>query len=259
MNLESINWVDVILGGAVIISALVGIARGLIKEVLSLLTWLVAIWVAWKFSDMVAEKYVRGFIDDPTISYLAAFGALFLVTLFALGLFNMLVSSFLASSGLGGIDRMLGMVFGLLRGLIIAAVLVFVAKFVPPLTEMPAWKDSRLQPTFGAMAEWGIARLPDNVRSILHKASQPESIGIISPSVSAAAASTDADARGPVARPQTTEETQASQRQQVQNIAEIGNTGGNTGSSISLTSLEDEPPAQEQQAPAIVLESTQGQ
>ena len=41
MNLETINWVDVILGGAVIISALVGIARGLIKEVLSLLTWLV--------------------------------------------------------------------------------------------------------------------------------------------------------------------------------------------------------------------------
>lgn len=256
MNLEAINWVDVVLGGAVIISALVGIARGLIKEVLSLLTWLVAIWVAWKFSDMVAEKYVRGFIDDPTISYLAAFGGLFLVTLFALGLFNMLVSSFLASSGLGGIDRMLGMIFGLLRGLIIAAILVFIAKFVPPLTDMPAWKDSRLQPTFGAMAEWGIARLPENVRTILNKAAQPESIGIITSSVSAAAASTDADARGPVARPQTTAEAQASQRRQAQNIAEIGNTGG---SSISLTSLENEAPAQEQQAPAIVLESTQGQ
>lgn len=256
MNLETINWVDVILGGAVIISALVGIARGLIKEVLSLLTWLVAIWVAWKFSDMVAEKYVRGFIDDPTISYLAAFGGLFLVMLFALGLFNMLVSSFLASSGLGGIDRMLGMIFGLLRGLIIAAVLVFIAKFVPPLNEMPAWKDSRLQPTFGAMAEWGIARLPENIRTILNKTSPPESIGIISPSIPATA-STDADARGPVARPQTTAEAQASQRKQVQNIAEIGNTGG---SGISLTSLENEAPAQEQQAPpVIVLESTQGQ
>lgn len=259
MNVEAINWVDVILGGAVIVSALVGIARGLIKEVLSLLTWLIAIWVAWKFSDLVAAKYVRGFIDDPTISYLAAFGALFLVTLFALGLFNMLVSSFLASSGLGGIDRMLGMIFGLLRGLIIAAVLVFVAKFVPPVSEMPMWQASKLQPTFSAMAEWGIARLPDNVRALLDQAKKVETIGIISPSPAIGSGNTDADARGPVARPQTTEEAQASQRQQAQNIAEIG-----SGSApISLTSLEQEtPPAQQNEGntqPPVVLESLQGQ
>ncbi|MDO5090990.1 MAG: CvpA family protein [Cardiobacteriaceae bacterium] len=251
MNLESINWVDVVLGGAIIISALVGIARGLIKEVLSLLSWVVAIWVAWKFADMVAEKYIRGFIDDPTISYLAAFGGLFLVTLFALGLFNMLISSFLASSGLGGIDRMLGMVFGLLRGLIIAAILVFVGKFVPPVTDMAAWKDSKLQPTFSAMAEWGINKLPDNIQKLLNDTTtQAESIGILSSP--AQAASTDADARGPVARPATSAEAQASQRQQTQNIAEIGN---NTAPAITLESAQ---PAQQDTAP-IVLESTQGQ
>lgn len=257
MNLESINWVDVVLGGAVLISALIGIARGLIKEVLSLLAWIVAIWVAWKFADMVAEQYIRGLIDDPTISYLAAFGGLFLVSMFALGLFNMLISSFLASSGLGGIDRMLGMVFGLLRGLLIAAGLVFVGKFIPPVHEMPMWQTSKLQPTFNALAEWGIAKLPDNVRKLLQQAPElPPASGVIStPAAQGAAGNMQAT------RPQTTEQAQASQRQQAQNIANIGN-----NNSLELTSMESATsagtttaPAENSAAPAITLESTQGQ
>lgn len=257
MNLESINWVDVVLGGAVVISALVGIARGLIKEVLSLLAWIIAIWVAWKFADMVAEKYIRGLIDDPTISYLAAFGGLFLVSMFALGLFNMLVSSFLASSGLGGIDRMLGMVFGLLRGLIIAAGLVFIGKFIPPIQEMRVWEESKLQPTFASLAEWGITKLPDNVRKMLEQApALPSSAGIISAPVQGDSGNMQAQAT----RPQTTEQAQASQRQQAENIANIG------APAISLTSIEETPqdaPATQtapvNTPPVITLESTQGQ
>lgn len=262
MNLETINWVDIVLGGAVLISALIGIARGLIKEVLSLLAWVIAIWVAWKFADMVADKYIRGLIDDPTISYLAAFGGLFLVSMFALGLFNMLISSFLASSGLGGIDRMLGMVFGLLRGLIIAAGLVFVGKFIPPVHEMKMWQESKLQPTFGALVEWGIAKLPDNVRKLLntpHESARPQSAPQI-PADSADAGIISSTSGQQPTRPQHSAQTQAMQSRQTRNIAETG-----SSAPLSLTSMENEPPpppAQPQNGsnpPPLTLESAQGQ
>lgn len=258
MNLESINWVDVVLGGAVLISALIGIARGLIKEVLSLLAWGVAFWVAWKFADMVAQKYIVGLIDDPTISYLAAFGGLFLVTIFALGLFNMLISSFLASSGLGGIDRMLGMVFGLLRGLLIAAGLVFIGKFIEPVREMSQWQESKFRPTFDAMAEWGIAKLPQEVRQMLDKGGAAATdAGIIS---SPAAPQVQSAREEQATRPYTTEQAQEQTRRQAENIANIGSPNNPP---ITLESQQETPvqppPAQNGAAPVITLESTQGQ
>lgn len=256
MNLESINWVDVVLGGTVLISALIGIARGLIKEVLSLLAWVVALWVAWKFADMVADKYIRGLIDDPTISYLAAFGGLFLVSIFVLGLFNMLISSFLASSGLGGIDRMLGMIFGLLRGLLIAAGIVFIGKFIPPVHENAMWKSSKLQPTFDALAEWGIAKLPQDIRKLLSRDSTVgETVSVLAEQLTAPVQSSTGGQQA--TRPQTSEQAQADQRQQTQNIANIG-----TNNTPGITLESDTPPPPENgngNAAGITLESTQGQ
>lgn len=259
MNLESINWVDVVLGGTVLISALIGIARGLIKEVLSLLAWVIAIWVAWKFADMVADKYIRGLIDDPTISYLAAFGGLFLVTLFALGLFNMLISSFLASSGLGGIDRMLGMVFGLLRGMLIASGLVFIGKFIPPVHENAMWQSSKLQPTFDALAEWGVNKLPEDIRKLLNQDSPVgEAVTVISNSLTAPSPASASTQQATATRPQTSEQAQADQRQQTQNIANMGS----NQPPLTLESSQPAAPANGNtngNATGITLESTQGQ
>lgn len=249
MNLETLNWVDIILGATVLISALIGIARGLIKEVLSLLAWAVSFWIAWKFADMVDTQYIRRLIDEPTISYLAAFGGLFLVSIFALGLFNMLIGSFLAASGLGGIDRLLGMVFGFLRGILIAGGMVFIGKFIPPVHENAMWKSSKLQPTFDALAEWGIAKLPQDVRNMLNEPLQKIAPA---PQMPAEQSTESASTVGQQpTRPHNTEQAQASQRQQAQNIAEIG--------SHNQAASQDSQNANQGSAPTIVLESTQGQ
>lgn len=164
--MENLNYLDVILGAVVVLSALIGLARGLVKEVLSLIAWAVAIYVAWKFAEPVADDYIRQFIDDSLISYLAAFGALFIVVLFVVGLCNLIISQLLTTTGLSGFDRFLGMLFGLARGVVIGALLVFVIGLTP-LTKESWWQTSRLQPGFAGIGEWGWAKLPADIRQLL--------------------------------------------------------------------------------------------
>lgn len=164
--MENMNYLDLVLGGIVLLSALIGLARGLVKEVLSLIAWAVAIYVAWRFAEPMAEDHIRKFIDDALISYLAAFGILFLVTLFVVGLLNMIIAQILTSTGLSGFDRFLGMLFGLARGLVIGALVVFVIGLTP-LTKESWWLTSRLAPGFENVGAWGWERLPQNVRELL--------------------------------------------------------------------------------------------
>ena len=164
--MENMNYLDIVLGGIVVLSALIGLARGLVKEVLSLIAWAVAIYVAWRFAETVANDHIRKFIDDALISYLAAFGILFLVTLFVVGLLNMIIAQILTSTGLSGFDRFLGMLFGLARGLVIGALVVFVIGLTP-LTKESWWLTSRLAPGFESVGAWGWERLPPNVREML--------------------------------------------------------------------------------------------
>lgn len=166
--MDNMNYLDVVLGGIVILSALIGIARGLLKEVLSLIAWAVAIYVAWRFAEPVAEQYVTRFIDDTMISYLAAFGLLFLLTLFVVGLFNLIVTQLVSSTGLSGFDRFLGMVFGFARGLLISTLLVLVLSLTP-LKKEGWWAASKLAPEFESIGEWGWARLPANIRKLLRQ------------------------------------------------------------------------------------------
>ncbi|UJF24730.1 CvpA family protein [Suttonella sp. R2A3] len=164
--METLNYLDAALGAIVIISALVGLARGLLKEVLSLVAWAAAAYIAFLFAEMIAEKYIVKFINDPLISYLAAFGLLFLCTLFAIGLINLIITQLLSRTGMGGFDRFLGMLFGLARGAIIGALAVFVLGLTPAVNQS-WWQTSVLQPGFSSLADWGRQKLPDEVRSLL--------------------------------------------------------------------------------------------
>lgn len=164
--MENLNYLDAVLGGIVILSTLIGLARGLVKEVLSLVAWLAAVYVAWMFAERVANDYIREFIDDPLISYLAAFGLIFISVLFIVGLVNLIITQLLVPTGLSAFNRFLGMFFGLARGLLIGALVVFVLNLTP-LKKENWWKESRLVPGFESVGDWAWAKLPQNVRDLL--------------------------------------------------------------------------------------------
>ena len=131
-------------------SMLVGAWRGLVVEVVSLLSWLAAFVLAqWFAPDVAAKLPMAGAAE--AVRYAAGFVLVFVATLFAGALIGFLVSKLLSAVGLGAINRLLGALFGLLRG----AVLVLAATVVVGMT--PAKSSEAWQASVGA--RWASAAL----------------------------------------------------------------------------------------------------
>ena len=153
MNLDTLNWIDVALGGILIISALIGLMRGFVKEILSLIAWGVAAYAAWMLAEPVAKDYVSRVFNDEKIAYIAALGAIFIGTLFLIGVVNLLISQVLKMTGLGFLDRLLGLILGTVRGVLIGALITFArltnngaARFLHPITKAPPNGDTTKSP-----------------------------------------------------------------------------------------------------------------
>ena len=173
MNLETLNWIDIALGGALIISALVGLMRGFLKEILSLIAWGVALYAAWILAEPVAKTYVVKLLPDSYIAYVAAFGGIFIGVLFLIGIVNLLISQVLKATGLGFLDRLLGLILGTVRGVLIGALITFAALLFSdghPENELPSplnqqWGSSVLAPYYKSAAQWGYDQIAPTVDS----------------------------------------------------------------------------------------------
>ena len=132
------TWVDYAVLAIIGISILLSIIHGFVRELLALASWIVAFLVAQSFSvDMV--PWLPAALSNPSLRLLAAFVAIFVVVLILMTLLSIIISHFVKKVGLSGIDRVLGAVFGLLRGLVIVMVMVLLAGLTT-LPKHPAWQ-----------------------------------------------------------------------------------------------------------------------
>lgn len=146
------NWADWTILAIVAISTLIGLSRGFVREVLSLLTWVAAFVVAMMFRDQLAPL-LSNLVDTPSLQAIAAFAILFIFTLLAGAGLNMTLSAFVQATGLSGTDRVLGMVFGLLRGGIVVLALLILAPALVPVEQDNWWRESVLIPHFLAFED----------------------------------------------------------------------------------------------------------
>jgi len=136
----------------IVLSALIGIWRGFVREALSLLIWVVAFWVAYSWSQTLAPM-LDGFIVDPGLRLIVSFVVLFLAVHIVGFIVSRLLSVLIRSVGLKGVDRVAGGGFGLLRGVIVIAVLVLLAEMTP-ITQEVMWQQSFMVPVFKDALEW---------------------------------------------------------------------------------------------------------
>ncbi|NII09105.1 CvpA family protein [Oleiagrimonas sp. C23AA] len=160
------NWADYTILAILAVSVLMGLWRGFVAEVLALLIWIAAFWVAWSFGDRVA-RFFDGLISLPSARMLVGYGLCFLGVLLLGALLRFVMARLIEGTGLTGSDRMLGMLFGLARGALVVTLAVFLLGFTP-VTRDPWWHQSQLMPTFEGAAGWLSDRLPDTVRRYLH-------------------------------------------------------------------------------------------
>src|SRR5258708_12138809 len=111
-------------------STIIGLLRGFVREAVSLVFWVVAIWAAWKFGPVV-EPHLGGLLADPKVAPWVGRLVILVLVLLIGWLVGMLLSYFTRSLGLGAMDRVLGLLFGLLRGLGLVGLLVIGRGFLP--------------------------------------------------------------------------------------------------------------------------------
>lgn len=147
------NWLDWGIIGVVGFSTLLSLARGFVKEALSLAAWVAAFIVSSTFGLPFASV-LSGVIENDTLRYAAAYVALFASTLILGMLLNSLAGSLIKMTGLSGADRVLGTIFGFARGTIVVMVLLFVLMQVLPAEQQGALEQSVLMPHLMMVVEW---------------------------------------------------------------------------------------------------------
>ena len=106
------------------------------------------------FSEAASALLVN-FIDLASLRQLAAWGGLFVGTLLVGAMVNFLLGKLVTSTGLGGTDRTLGLVFGVFRGLLVVLALVIALPKAIPVEQDPWWQESTLIPVFQSFEGWG--------------------------------------------------------------------------------------------------------
>lgn len=152
------NWADYLIVILIALSMLIGLWRGLMREMISLVTWIAAFAIAFLFAEDGAA-HLASYIELPSLRIATAFSGLFLATLLIGGLVGLIASYLVDYTGLTGTDRLLGAVFGLARGAAIIVVLVLAAG-VTPLPSDPWWQQSLLLSRFQEGALWLRGFLP---------------------------------------------------------------------------------------------------
>jgi membrane protein required for colicin V production len=136
------------------LSALRGAWRGLLAEVFGLIGWVVAFFVACRYVDRLVPYIPAGLPGGALTQWLLAFAAVMVGVVVVASIGSALIARLVAASGLDGVDRSLGLMFGLVRGVVLVLMLVALAG----LTELPKqefWRKALLRP----YAEQGVHKL----------------------------------------------------------------------------------------------------
>jgi len=144
------NQVDTAILIVIAISSVFGLWRGFVKEMLSLVSWIAALVVARLYSEPVAGL-LENVIQSSSIRYVTAFSILFIIVMLLGTLINHFLNKVLAITGLKLLDRLMGALFGVTRGIVIVLVILFILRVFVSETEW--WQQSTLIPYGMSMIE----------------------------------------------------------------------------------------------------------
>lgn len=153
--------VDYAIIGIIAVSAIIGLTRGLVREVVSLAVWGAALAAAWFFYQPLALQ-LSPWISTPMVRIGVAVLILVFGVLIVGAILAYLITLLIDKTGLSGTDRVLGLVFGAARGAVLVALLVFLGSLTP-ITNETWWQDASLLTQFKDLAQWLLDQVPPDV------------------------------------------------------------------------------------------------
>jgi membrane protein required for colicin V production len=123
------NVADYIVIAAVVISAIIGATRGFLREAVAVVSWLLALFIAWHFADVV-EPHLGGLLAGSYVKPWAARVIIVILVLLLGAAVGAVLNHFVRLSIFSGMDRFLGLIFGLLRGVVLLGVFVILGQLL---------------------------------------------------------------------------------------------------------------------------------
>jgi len=164
-----ITLLDGIVVGFTLVSAMLAMVRGFSREFLSVASWIVAAAAAYFFYPIILP-YVTPYIDHPTVALAAAAAVVFFIALIVVTVITMKIADFIIDSRVGALDRTLGFVYGVARGLVVLAVALLFFNWLVG-TNPPAWvTEAKSRPLLESIGNWIQGMLPeDSENSIFNR------------------------------------------------------------------------------------------
>lgn len=176
--MNALIWIDWVIIALIAVSTLISLKRGFVKEALSLVTWVAAFILARTFHPQM-QSLLESTVETPMVRLIAAFAILFFGTLIIGAIINNMISHLVRATGLTATDRVLGMGFGLLRGVVVVIVAIALTRYTP-LSDDTWWRTSIMIERLAVVEDWSRRTLGDEFGRLLGPASSSEPDGAAS-------------------------------------------------------------------------------
>jgi membrane protein required for colicin V production len=169
-----ITLLDIVLIVVMLVSGLLAMVRGFMREILSITAWvLAAVVTLYAYGKLL--PLAKQYFNNDIVAAVAVVGGVFLLTLLVVSVVTIRISDMVLDSRVGALDRTLGFLFGLGRGLIIVVVAFQFFTWLVPDRSQPEWvKSAKSRVVLAGTGQWLISMLPDDPEStILNKLKKP--------------------------------------------------------------------------------------
>ncbi|OEY67703.1 CvpA family protein [Marinobacter sp. X15-166B] len=166
--MNALIWIDWVIIALIAVSTLISLKRGFVKEALSLVTWVGAFIIARTFHPQM-QTLLESTVETPLVRLISAFAILFFGALMVGAIINNMVGHLVRATGLTATDRVLGMGFGLLRGLVVVIVAIAFIRYTP-LAQDTWWRTSIMIDRLAVVESWSRRTLGDDFVRFLEPA-----------------------------------------------------------------------------------------
>jgi membrane protein required for colicin V production len=169
-----ITLLDILLLVVMLISGLLAMIRGFMREILSIGAWGVAALVTL-YSYSRALPIAQGYISSNMVAAGVTIGSVFLVTLLVVSVITVRISDMVLDSRVGALDRTLGFLFGLGRGLLVVVVAFLFFAWLVPERSQPQWvREAKSKVVLQSTGQWLLSMLPEDLDKTITKFRRPK-------------------------------------------------------------------------------------
>ena len=157
------STLDLIILAVIGVSATLSLFRGFFREFFSLATWALAIWLPINYTEQFIA-FLPDTVESPSARWFISAGVLFVSAMVVGSILSILIRKILGATGIGLVDRLLGVGIGVVRGVLIVAIVALLATSNPAIPKEKWWNDSKILPPVLILSRFIQNRLPENFK-----------------------------------------------------------------------------------------------